>query len=649
MGDTREVEERWGSLEGLLSGEAPESAMPLRWRDDAAEALEDAIVRDPNNPAPFLALGRIRKRQGLRVDARRLFERGIDRAESRGDAVPALVAADLYFERGRIVGEDWLPWMNLGQVHANQLGAASCPRAQAPRATGTHVGGGVLIAWNYLCASEFDGVMRDGFESLESLKDGVRSEMLRSFYAAVEVHPAHVEANVAILLDLADARAYQDLLDGAQRFALASGGHPHALLLTDMALHRMGRSSEARTQFDLAFQRLSTDEAEALRDLTPLLGRDAARGLAPVGTREREEVERRFWAPLDPLLATPVNERETEHLSRAAYAQLRFGATTSDAARVWIRYGRPNAMRAVREGAGLRTSFWDYGPGPDITFRRPAASLSYELTSEGKAYVEELMDVFPHRYDAGRGRTLPIVSQTARFRTQGVERLDVEIHARIPEALATGEADSLELGLYLVGPEGERWVVTRSRVAANNAPIHLSATPTATSDRLVLELFHPGSNQAARLESLLSRDGFSETGPGVSDLLLVAPTAPFRPDDGHRASSDVDALVSPSVAHGEQVGVVFELYDLPGRPAGYGLRAQAEHLATGRRVALPLKPAGELEFRTDWNRSRRTGDVVSDYATLDTRRLDRGEYLLRVSIAVESGETLTSTRVVDVR
>ena len=66
LGDDRDDEE----LEGLLSGEPPETALPLRWRHDAAAALEEAILRDSDNPAPYLALGRIRARQGLRGDAR---------------------------------------------------------------------------------------------------------------------------------------------------------------------------------------------------------------------------------------------------------------------------------------------------------------------------------------------------------------------------------------------------------------------------------------------------------------------------------------------------------------------------------------------------------------------------------------------------
>lgn len=649
MGDAREVEERWGSLEGLLTGEAPATAMPLRWRDEAAKALEAAILRDPHNPAPFLALGRIRRRQGLRVDARRLFERGIDRAEALGADVPALVAADLYYERGVIVAEEWLPWMNLGQVNANALGSAPCPRAPQAAAGAGHVAADALIAWNYLCAAEFDAVMREGFESLESLKHGVRDEMLRSHYAAVEVHPAHPQANVALLLELADAGAFDEVLEGARRFALASGGHPHALLLTGLALHRMGRSEEAQTQFELAFQRLSPPEVAALRDLRPLFGKEAARGLAAADNREAAEMERRFWAPLDPLLATPVNERETEHIARATYAHLRFGGATTDPGRVWVRYGRPHAVRAVREGSGLRVSFWDYGPGPDITFRRPAGNLSYELTPEGHAYVEELMDVFPHRYDTGRGRTLPIVSQTARFRSGARGGLDIEVHARIPEALVGGEADSLELGLYLAGPGGERWVVTRKRIPGDARRIHLSAEPTATSDRVLLELYDAETNRAARLETPLSREGLFGAGPAISDLLLVEPVAPFRPEDGRRDSSMIEALVTPGIAAGQRVGVTFELYRVPGRVVEYRLAAEAEHLTTGAAQPVLLKPSGELEFREEWNRSRRAGEVVPEYVTLETSALDAGAYLLRVTATLADGTALAATRVIDVR
>jgi protein TonB len=650
MGDDRTVEERWGSLEGLLSGEAPESAMPLRWRNEAAEVLDEAIRRDPDNPAPFLALGRIRRRQGLRVDARRLFERGIDRAENSGVPVPASVVADLYFEHGQILAEEWLPWMDLGQIHRMAVGAGRCERASAGEPGGTYASAGVLIAWNYLCPPQFDALLQDRLEELEPLKHSVRDEMTRSYLAAVELNPGHVGANVELLLDMADAGALEEVLDGAQRFALASGGDPNALLLTGLALHRLGRSEEAETQFSLALQRLPGEEVAALRDVGPLLGRTGLGVSAPAAAVGRSEMERRFWAPLDPLLATPVNEREVEHLARATYAHLRFGSPETDAGRVWIRYGRPDRVRTFRNGAGLRTVFWDYGPGPDVTFLRPAASWSLELTPEGRAYVEELMDVFPHRYDTGRGRTLPMVSQMARFRGEELGSLEVELHARIPSDLATGPRDSLEIGLYLTGPAGERWVVTRRRMSAEPVAIHLSAVPTATSDRVVLEVFHPGSNRAARLEVPVSRDADPAGAPTISDLLLVEPVAPFSPADANRTSSIIEAATSPDIFQGELGGVVFELYGLSNDEATYRLSAEVESLDSRALQVIPLKPAGELEFRETWQRVRRSGAVVPEYATADLSGLERGSYLLRVRAALGgAGGVLEAARAIDVR
>ena len=650
MGADRAVEEQWGSLEGLLTGEAPSNAMPLRWRDEAVEALEEAIVRDPDNPAPFLALGRIRRRQGLRVDARRLFERGIERAEASSAVVPGIVAADLYFEHGTIVAEDWFPWLNLGQVSSMALQASRCSQATRNASPATNADAGLLIVWNYLCPVRFDELTRSQFEPLEPLKHGVRDEMMRSYYAAIEVSPGHAGANVQLLLELADAGAFEAMLSGAQRFARASNGHPHALLLAGLALHRLGRSAEARTQFGLALQQLPAEDVEALRDLRPILGKEAARGLAPVGSRERAEMERRFWAPLDPLLATPVNEREAEHLARATYALLRFGGTATDAGQVWVRYGRPNAVHTVREGAGLRTSFWDYGPGPDVTFRRPAASLRLELTSEGRAYVEELMDVFPHRYDAGRTITLPIVTQTARFRGEDPSTFAFEVHTEVPAALATGPADSLELGLYLVGPDGKRRVVTRRRIAAEVAPLHLTVAPTARSDRVILEIYHTASNQAARVEIPLPHQGPWTEEQAISDLLLVAPISPFQPEDADRTSSLVEALTSPGLAAGEQGGLVFELYNLPGRSVTYRLRAVVEDLAAGDVYGVALKPAGELEFRAAWDRTRTSRATLTEYVTADFSRLSAGAYLLRLSVElVDSGERLESSRGIDLR
>lgn len=384
-----------GPVRSILAGLAPDGHAPTVWRAETAKVLEAAVERDPMNPAPLLALGRIRLRQGLRTDARTLFERGLQIAIGGESSAPAEIVAELHYERGRLVRDNWLATHAVGRVRAAAFEGARCATAR-PAGTATHGYASVerLIAWNYLCPMELARIFRSGFEA--RVDDGADlSLMMASFRAALDEAPGHVGSNVALLLTLAEAGAWGDVLAGARRFARRSLGHPDALLLTGLALHELGDSESAARHFAAALARLPQSEAEAVRDVTPVLDPIQRADYRRLGRDERGAWEAAYWAAKDRSPGTAVNEREVEHLARSAYVHLRYGGSTSDAGEVWVRFGGPNTIHIVDAGSGQLTEFWDYGSGPDITFARRVASQAMDLTPEGRAYVDDLGSIFP--------------------------------------------------------------------------------------------------------------------------------------------------------------------------------------------------------------------------------------------------------------
>jgi len=383
-----------GPIESILAGVAPANRRPLEWRESARRVLEDALARAPENPAPLLALGRIRLRQGLRTDARMLFEQGLQIAIQSDASVPPSIVAELHFERGRLIRESWMAARSVGRVHSYAFDEAPCPQARASaRSTTGFASVERLVAWNYLCPAEARRVFRIGFEPNEAAVADL-SLMMASFRAAIDVDPGHVGSNVSLLVTLADEARWDDVLAGARRFARRSGGHPEALLLGGLALQRLERTGEAATYFEAALERLSPAEADRLRDLTYVLDATDAATYRRLSGDDRRAWEQAYWDARDRTPSTPVNEREIEHLARSAYASMRFGRATSDPAEVWVRFGGPNTVHIVDEGAGQLTEFWDYGSGPDITFVRWVASQTMDLTPEGRAYVDDLGKIF---------------------------------------------------------------------------------------------------------------------------------------------------------------------------------------------------------------------------------------------------------------
>ena len=492
---------RLGPVSSILEGDPPPGAAPTQWRVDVTRALTDAAEEHPGNPAPLLALGRIRLKQGLRTDARLLFERGLERALRSPDAVGPRLLADLHYERGSLVKASWLNSWRLGRLPAEAMRSSLCPGA---RSSGGAASGYAsverLVAWNYLCPTELHGVLERHFETVDEGAADL-AVMMASFQRAVEAFPAHVEANVEILLARADEGRWEEVLTGARRFGRATGGHPAASLIAGLALQRLGRAEEALAELEPALGELPSEQSAALRSVAPLL--DARRGaeyeaLSEAGRRAFEE---EFWATLDPIASTEVNEREVEHLVRAAYAALRFGGLRSDAGSVWVRYGRPDHVRAVGWGTDLRVELWDYGAtGPDLTFSRPTSSTVLDLTAEGRAYVDELSEVYPHRYGTEARTVVPLQGDVTRAVGGTDGSVHIRVRSQVPEVFATGGSAQLRLGVFLVKANGGTVELSRASLAAvAGAPIDVTAVAAASASALLVEVYDPATGRTASL------------------------------------------------------------------------------------------------------------------------------------------------------
>ncbi|HZD04687.1 MAG TPA: GWxTD domain-containing protein, partial [Longimicrobiales bacterium] len=482
---------------------------------------------------------------------------------------------------------------------------------------------------------ELDRVMEEGFIPTPPGQP-VREEMLSSFKDAVAAYPAHVGANVELLLDLADLGRWHQMLNDARRFAWASQGHPYGLLLSGLALHRMGRSDEAMEDFELALHGLPEDEARLLTDVRPLLSADERRDLESLQGEARRKAESRFWRRLDPILLTEVNEREVEHLARATYAWLRFGGIDTDAGDVWVRYGRPLAVRTLGGDTGVRTEFWDYGRGPDLTFRRPAVSTDLDLTPEAGAYLEEVGQNLLHRYGRQSRLVVPLEAQVGRFRASDDRRGEVTLATRVPEALATGGEDSLQLGLFVLGPDGERISETRRLIPARASAVRMEAPVPRGASVVALEMYHPTLRQVGVVRSRVSREPSEGEDPRISDILLVEPATPLTRDI-RRDEAWIIPRTDPGDVSGSDVGLLFELYDVAPVGAYYRMRVELEPRDGGRRVAVPYRPSGTERFGDEWPRTSAGKGPITEFLTLDLEDVGPGRYTLRLTVDPAGG------------
>ncbi|HSG47240.1 MAG TPA: GWxTD domain-containing protein, partial [Longimicrobiales bacterium] len=425
---------------------------------------------------------------------------------------------------------------------------------------------------NYLCPEELGQILASDFELLDRGASTDRAVALGSFRSAVEAVPDHHGANVEILLALADETRWSDLLGRATQFIRTSGGDPNGLLLAGLALQRLSRSEEAGDFFQRALASLPEEEANQIEDLTPILVEPQLGEYRRLSRIERRAWAKRFWGPLDPILATPVNEREVEHLARSTYAYLRFGSVQSDASEVWIRYGRPDEIRAFGESEGVRTEFWDFGPGPDLTFRRLPYASDMGLTPEGRTYLDEVRQVVPHRYGNGSRVVFALPAQVSRFRHDG--GTEVTLNTRVPRVLATGAQDSLDLSLVLLGQGGDTLNSAHRRLPAIEGDIALDATAPAAVSGVVVEFYSPKTGQAAALRRPLPAMA-DVSGVSMSDLVLTAPASPKR-DEVRRGGAWMEPLPLDQPVASHAIGVFLEVYGVESVASWYRLRAEIQ-------------------------------------------------------------------------
>ena len=566
------------------------------------------------------------------------------------EGTPRTILAEFQYERGTLVKEKWTASGELGRLPASALRPEACPQA---RTTGGATSGFAsverLIAWNYMCPAELGHAMESSFESAGDEADADYVMMMASFRSAVEAYPAHVGANVELLLQLADEWRWDDVLEGAQRFVTASDGHPYGLLLEGLALQRLGRAEEAESRFLQAFADLPADQADELRDPDPLLEPGQTARFHSLDRADRAAWLERFWAPLDPILTTSVNEREVEHYARTAYAHLRFGSAESDPGRVWVRYGRPNNVRVVADPSGVRTVFWDYGSSaPNLTFRRMASADRMDLTPEGKAYLDDLSRVFPHRYGADARTVSPLAAQVSRFRGDVPSESVVDVNAEVPAGFATGDQDTLDVGVFLLDAKGQKLSSAVRRIPATPRALAMVLTAGSDADSVAVEFFHRRLGQAASMREAAHGH---EADPGIafSDVMIVHPADPDPRDVRHGADWIHPYTLGQPVAQ-DSVGLFFELYGLAPAVSEYRLRAELRDRSTGEVRGLPVRPAGLGGFASTWDRSSAAEGTTRDYVTADLRGVPAGRYVLRVIADLpEAGRALVLERDLDRR
>lgn len=652
--------ELWGELGLLLTRIVPGLETDFTGRMEADDALERALDLEPHNPRWLYAYGLLLRKQGMRVDARRMFDRALDAASAGEGSLDSAQTARIHAELGRILEEHVLDFRGLIPNADRQL----------PIMTPNCSGGG-LFCENFARPNSFHEVLLSR-PTADDVVDDDLERMRASFETAFAFDPSLSQAARGWLGELARNEDWTRFTETARGYVEASDGAGWSRIFLGAGLHRLARPAEADSQFQLGLASLPDGERSILENISELVTSEVEQRYRGAEAREREAALDYFWTLSDPLYLTDTNERFLEHLARTALAELWFGVPTlelrgyeTDRGAVLIRYGIPNSIRQVRrapsENQGGRYILWTYQPDmPSFIFEKQPASrhASHAINSASKFFTEDLRARHPSNFALENFDSIPY--QIARFKGDDSE-IEADVFAAMPADWAETGASA---GLFFL-PQSTAAEVTRLTTA-----LTLGDTAKVVTFRVPLDPgSYPFSVEAAsddgRIRAVtrgsIEAEGFGADLLSLSDVVLARSITAGTTDAQVKGRRDL--LIRPaadlSVRQGDPVALYFEIYGLSIREEGaadsiasYGVKLQMTDGDDRGAIGRVLGGIGRLlgaeatDGAIEWERTiSGASDRIPEWlaVTLDDR--EPGSYTVQVTVTdLFTGSQVTGER-----
>jgi hypothetical protein len=654
-------------LAGFLLGMSADPADGAwRERQRAAELIERALRTHGEEPRLYVAMAILLHYRQARTDALRMLDRALERRDRSDVPLSRRETALIPYTRGRIHQDFWRDWRSYGQIDQISTGQWRCSRDEAPTLenfTSSSADFSWLIPINQLCPDRFAENMAKYFDPRSDMNRDARRAMEAAYREAWDADSSFRIPGEALLEEAVYAADWPAADSLSREFAERYPADPWAVMYRGLVMHETGRDSLASLTFAGAQALMPDSLRAALDDIRPLLRADqqvAYDGLDSAGQRE---VRVAFWTSLEPLFLTLWNERRLEHTARVVTAALLFGGSVSDtlaawhtvAGQTWIRYGRPLQIWELQSPGG-RIVFWDFGPGPDVSFRRGFGYRSYRPTDEAMQVVNVLSRTSPQTYatTALADSVMDLDVQVARTLNAGL-RPQLLVYGEWPRsAPATARAGLTLLDLQF-------FPVAQWRGGKPSRPgitVEMNGM-AAGAYSLTLEVWDTVDQRLFRLRDTVSTLAWADSGFAVSDVIMASSIQPPADDDPtSRSELAVTPLYGSTLTRGDTLGLVWETYRM-GEFAGDRQRYRvsielldatrqpiAARVLRGVGIGGERRPASRIEYES--TRPIRNGRSVEWIELTSDLRI--GEYRLVMQIIDRTtGVRVTRERIFRVR
>jgi GWxTD domain-containing protein len=644
--------EAWFAYGLFLTVTSSENLSDWRDRLEAQEALDQALRLLPGDPRPLAAFAVLRRKQGARIDARRLIRRAVGMvANGKGD-IGHCFEAELYYQMAIIYRTWWEDWEGMTFMGGAVGSMVPCVTKQ-PRSPDTRE--------ENACPENFYDAMSRRAD-LTSMRFEDRDAVIENLEAAVAANPSHRDAQHALLLALYELQDHERFAR-VLRTALATDS-------LDPWLHFWG-ATEAYGRRDV--DRAARYAQAGLR-LLPASEREALLSVARIVPPRMDaswnpDNDSLYWRAADPLLLTDVNERLLAHVARVTYAQAKYNAPQmsmsgpdTDAGFMFVRYGRPWRLWQIpvkgEFGQPVRELIWaiDSTDGP-LRLQRAITMRRWRFDEESAGTIYAFAESVPERWNAREVFDtldfLPV--EAARFEDAGHTVLDVYALWRNPYADVT--PDSVHIGFFVSDAAMNPLLDRRRLVTRPGARIRLQfRAPLGPAFYWYrVETLTGPMRAAGRVRGSLQVPAPATDSLRTSDLLLGRSAREAPPTIPHRDSLHIDPLYNLQMAPGDSLVVYWETYGLEPDSAGivhYHVAAEARgpdrSMLAGviARLGTAIGVTQRSGVTVEWDVDAAAAEGVRrDVLVLAPTGWKPGSYLLRVRITEQgSGRAATSER-----
>jgi GWxTD domain-containing protein len=261
----------------------------------------------------------------------------------------------------------------------------------------------------------------DGIIFMDSFAKKLHQQAADYYKQAISVNPKFSDAYYRLALIYYEFDNYDEMIQLLESAVKIIPVDKNCHLFLGFAYQNVGKFNQAATEYQLAKELMSSSEKELLESINIILTPEQDKQCSLVSDVEKKSLHQAFWKSKDPFYLTEFNERELEHFSRVAYANLRFSKPEkniegwqTDPGKVMIRYGKPDFKYRTRPYLGAfvghgrnplhhSKEIWIY-PGFDFIFEDRYLSSNYTFAwgdRPGTDYKEiygDMIKKFPDYY-----------------------------------------------------------------------------------------------------------------------------------------------------------------------------------------------------------------------------------------------------------